>query len=302
MKKVTKLLFVFSLLVLAALGSAVVANAMGDHGGNGRPDGHGDRRLSGVVTAVTADTITMTKTHHLAPRDALTMTNPITDGHPGPHHPQLGDHHPITDSNAITHSHPLTSPAGLDGHHPVTDAKGITATIKVNSSTVFYLIECQCTGTLSDVTVGRQIHVDGARNSDGTTTALTVTVAPEGDRLGGAVTAIDGATLTLQNRRASTATIVTTNATKFFTKAGAATLADIGVGNKLMAFGSKQSDGSLVASIVLIKGKTTTTGTDTAATGTAVAVEELVDVLIADTTDQTEAAVVQSLFLPVVRR
>lgn len=301
MKNVTKLLFVFSLLLLAAIGSAVAANAMGDHGG-GHPGGPGDRRLSGVVTAVTADTITITKTHHLASSADLTTTHPITDGHPGPHQPRLNDHHPITDSTGITHSHPITPPAGVDGHHPITDAKGITATIKVSSTTAIYLIECQCTGSLSDVTVGRQIHVDGERNSDGTTTALTVTVAPAGDQLGGAVTAVDGATLTLQNRRTSTATVVTTSDTQFFTKAGAATLADIGVGTKVMAFGAKQSDGSLLARVILIRGAAVTTDTNGTTTGTATAVDELVDVLLADTTAQTETALVQSLFLPVVRR
>lgn len=302
MKNVTKLLFVFSLLLLAAIGSAVAANAMGAHGGGGHPGGPGERRLSGVVTAVTADTITITKTHHLAPWADLTTTHPITDGRPGPHQPRLDDHHPITDSTGLTHSHPITPPVGIDGHHPITEAKGITATIKVSSTTAIYLIECQCAGSLSDVTVGRQIHIDGERNSDGTTTALTLTVAPAGDQLGGAVTAVDGATLTLQNRRTSAATVVTTSATQFFTKAGAATLADIGVDSKVMAFGTKQSDGSLVARVVLIRGTIVANDTNGTTTGTAMAVDELVDVLLADTTTQTEAALVQSLFLPVVRR
>lgn len=302
MRKVTKLLFVFSLLLLAAVGSAAAANAMGGQGGGGRPGGPGDRRLSGVVTAVTADSITITKTHHLAPSAAITDTAPITDGRPGSHHPRLSDHHPITDSTAITHSHPLTPPTALDGHHPIADTKGLTATVKVSSTTVIYLLECQCTGSLSDVTLGRQIHVNGQHNSDGTTTAITVTVAPTGDQLGGAVTAVDGATLTLQARHGSTATLVTTSDTKFFTQAGAATLADTSVGSKVMAFGIKQSNGAVVARVVLIRGTTATSDTNDTSAGTATAVDELVDLLIADTTAQTEAALVQSLFLPVVRR
>lgn len=302
MKKVTKLLFVFSLLLLTAVGSVVAANAMSEPSGGGRPGDHGDRRLSGVVTAITADTITITKTHHLAPIDALTDTMPITDSRPGPHHPPFGDHHPITGSTGITNSHPITPPIPAEGHHPITGAKEVTTTIKVSSTTVIYLIDCQCTGSLSDVSVGRQIHVDGERNSDGTTTALTVTVAPEGEQLGGAVTAVDGTTLTIQTRHGSTATVVTTNATKFFTKTGAATLAEIGVNSKIMAFGTKQSDGSLVARVILIKATTSTTDTNGTTTGTATAVDELVDVLIADTTAETSATMVQSLFLPVVRR
>lgn len=301
MRKVTKLLFVFSLLLLAAVGSAAAANAMGGQGGDGRPGGHRDRRLSGVVTAVTADSITITKTHHLAPDAAITDTAPITDGRPGSHHPRLSDHHPITDSTNITHSHPITPPTALDGHHPIADTQGLTATIKVSSTTVIYLLECQCTGSLSDVTLGRQIHVDGQRNSDGTTTAITVTVAPAGDQLGGAVTAVDGATLTLQARHGSTATLVTTSDTKFFTQAGAATLADIGVGRKVMAFGAKQSDGALVARVVLIRGATATTDTNGTTTGSATAVDELIDVLVEDTAADSTAVVAQ-LFLPLVKR
>jgi hypothetical protein len=102
----------------------------------------------------------------------------------------------------------------------------------------------------------------------------------------------------VRNRHSVTNTISTTAETKFFTKEGAATLANIAVGSKVMAFGAKQADGSLIARVVLIR--------DAAPSSTGVvdgaAVDELVDVLIADDTTTTNAAtLVNRLFLPVVR-
>lgn len=265
MQKISKLLFVFGLLLLATLGSAITASAMSDHDGGGHPGGHDGRRLSGVVTAVTDDTLTITKTHHLA------------------------------EGGGITHPHQLVD------HRPITGSLGITALINVNTTTVVQLVECQCTGTLSDVTVGDQIHVKGQRNDDGTTTALTVTVAPDGDKLGGAVTAVDGATLTIQARHGVTGSILTTADTRFFTKDGTATLADISVGSKIMAFGVKQSDGSLVARVVLLRGATPTSTGSTSGAIDAAAIDELVDVLVADSATQTVAVVTQ-LFLPLIKR
>lgn len=259
MYKTFKLLFVFGLLVLTTWGTMSVADAMGEHdGGGGRRGG----RLSGVVTAVTDSTITITRTHHLAQGDV------------------------------VTHPHRLAD------RHPITSGVGITALINVNTATVVRLIECQCAGTLADVTVGDQVHVKGQRQTDGTTTALTITISPEGDKMGGAVTVISAGVLTVQNRHGVTKTISTSAETKFFTKEGAATLANITVGSKVMAFGTKQADGSLVARVVLIRDTTTT---DSAGAVDGAAVDELVDVLIADDATTSAATLVNRLFLPVVR-
>lgn len=260
MYKTFKLLFVFALLMLTAWGTVNVADAMSDHGGDG---GRRGGRLSGVVTAVTDNTITITRTHHLAQGDG------------------------------ITHPH------RIDDRHPITGSVGVTALINVNTATVVHLIECQCAGTLSDVTVGDQLHVKGQRQTDGSTTALTITISPEGDKMGGSVTALSGGVLTVQNRHGVTNTINTTAETNFFTKEGAASLADLAVGSKVMAFGAKQADGSLVARVVLIRG--TTTGSN-AGNVDGAAVDELVDVLIADDSTATNGAtLVNRLFLPVVR-
>jgi hypothetical protein len=258
MQKTGKLLFVFGLLVLTAWGSVRVADARAAHDGDGR---HRGPRLSGVVTAVTADSITMTRTHHLAAGE------------------------------------PMTHPHRLDDHHPITGSVGVTALINVNSATVVQLIECQCTGALSDVTVGAQIHVKGQRQADGSTTAMTITVSPAGDQLGGAVMAVEGATLTVQGRHGITKQITTTVDTKFFTKEGAAALTDVGVGSKVMAFGVKQADGALVARVVLIRDPAPIN----ADTVDRAALDELVDVLIEDTTTSATSILATRLFLPVIR-
>lgn len=260
MYKTFKLLFVFGLLLLTTWGTVTVADAMSDHdGGGGRRGG----RLSGVVTAVTDSTITITRTHHLAPGDVVTR------------------------------------PHRLEDHHPITGSVGVTALLNVNTATVVHLIECQCAGTLADVTVGDQVHVKGQRQSDGSTTAVTITISPEGDKVGGSVTVISAGVLTVQNRHSVTNTISTTAETKFFTKEGAATLANIAVGSKVMAFGVKQADGSLVARVVLIRDAAPSSGVG-AIEGAAI--DELVDVLIADdTTTASVATLVNRLFLPVAR-
>jgi hypothetical protein len=262
MYKTFKLLVVFGLLVLTAWGTLTVANAMGEHDGSGGDGGRRGGRLSGVVTAVTDSAITITRTHHLAQGDVVTR------------------------------------PHRLEDRHPITSGVGVTALINVNTATVVHLIECQCAGTLADVTVGAQIHVKGQRQDNGSTTALTITISPEGNKVGGSVTVISDALLTVRNRHSVTNTISTTAETKFFTKEGAATLANIAVGSKVMAFGAKQADGSLIARVVLIR--------DAAPSSTGVvdgaAVDELVDVFIADDTTTTNAAtLVNRLFLPVVR-
>lgn len=262
MHKTFKLLFIFGLLMLTAWGTVNVADAMSEHEGNG---GRRGGRLSGVVTAVTDDTITVTRTHHLAHGDG------------------------------ITHPH------RIDDRHPITASVGVTALINVNTATVVHLIECQCTGTLSDVTIGDQIHVKGQRQDNGSTTALTITISPEGDKVGGSVTVISEGVLTVQNRHGVTNTISTSAETKFFTKDGAATLADITVDSKVMAFGTKQADGSLVARVVLIRGTTTGSTGSTAGGVDGAAVDELVDVLIEDTTSAIAATQAVQLFLPVIR-
>jgi len=262
MYKTFKLLFIFGLLLLTTWGTVSVADAMNDHeGGGGRRAG----RLSGVVTAVTDSTIMITRTHHLAQGDVFTR------------------------------------PHRLEDHHPITGSKGVTALINVNTATVVHLIECQCTGTLADVTVGDQVHVKGQRHSDGSTTALTITISPEGDKVGGSVTVISEGVLTVQNRHGVTNTINTSAETQFFTKDGAASLANVAVGSKVMAFGTKQADGSLVARVVLIRGTTTSNTGGTAGDVDGAAVDELVDVLIEDTTTTSAATLVNRLFLPVAR-
>ncbi len=264
MYKTFKLLFVFGLLLLTTWSTMSVADAMSTHSGDG--GGRRGGRLSGVVTAVTDSTITITRTHHLAQGDVVTR------------------------------------PHRMEERHPITGSKGVTALIHVNTATVVHLIECQCAGTLADVTVSDQIHVKGQRHTDGSTTALTITISPEGDKVGGSVTVINDGVLTVQNRHGVTNTISTTAETQFFTKDGAATLTNIGVGSKVMAFGAKQADGSLLARVVLIRGAAASSSDNADGSVDGAAIDELVDVLIADDTTTTSAAtLVNRLFLPVVR-
>ena len=73
-----------------------------------------------------------------------------------------------------------------------------------------------------------------------------------GERLGGQVTAVDGAKITVQ-MGPSTQTFITDTATKYAAAGGqTATLADVKTGVYVMAQVTKQTDGSLLATQVVV--------------------------------------------------
>lgn len=260
MKRLTKLSMVGVMVMIALLSTAITLYAMGEHGGGRGPGGHGSGPGRGRMNGeVTAVT-----------SDTVTIVkSPL-----------------ITDSHHLTHSHPLTTNGS------------ITTVANVVSTTVVQLIECQCTGTLSDVTVGKHVDVQGTRNRDGTITATKITVAPDGVRLAGKVTAINGESLALQGCASVTGTLVTDANTKFFTRDSSATFADITIGTRVAGYGAVQSDGSLLASVVLIHSAKPTTTTLTTSTESAAT-----DALVADLLNEsTEATALQTTFLPLIKR
>ena len=128
-----------------------------------------------------------------------------------------------------------------------------SVTVNTDADTVVYLIETGAEGTLSDLTVGGQIRVRGQRNEDGTVNASTIVISPDGDRVGGRVTAVDGTTITVGQRDDNTTTISTDGNTQFRLNNEAASLADVAVDTRLSAYGTLQEDGTLAATLVLIR-------------------------------------------------
>ena len=123
--------------------------------------------------------------------------------------------------------------------------------VNVDDETTIHLVETQSEGSLNDIDVGDQVKARGQRNDDGTVNARSITVMPKGDRLGGKVTAVNGSTLSVENRD-GTATINAAGAT-VYVNGEAASLSDITADMGVHAYGETQDDGSLNANLVLAK-------------------------------------------------
>jgi hypothetical protein len=123
---------------------------------------------------------------------------------------------------------------------------GWTRTITVDSGTTY--AKGSDTIALKDLAVGDEIRFQQTREDNGTFTIDAIAVIPP--HAGGTVTAISGSTITVERRDGSTATIKVTSGTTYSIAGTAGSLADVKVGMRLMAEGTKNSDGSLTATEV----------------------------------------------------
>ena len=297
MKQWIKLGVVVLTLMLALTGSVLILYAAGDHGGhggNGQERGRG--RFGGEVTEVTSESATVVGYGRGDGGNPIHPGRPISDSHPIP------PGHPISDTHPITPGHPLSDAHPFPPGHPISDTAPMTHTPPLTGSVTFTrvalftdttavrLVECQCDGTLADITVGDHIDVRGVRLSDDSFVALTITIS-------------------LLSRGNISGTIVTDVITKFLTRDGEATLADVVVGKKVAGYGVIQADGSLLARVLLIQGGKTITSSMSAAavdsselaiTVDSAAIDALVNNLASDEDQPLEESATQKLFLPVV--
>jgi hypothetical protein len=126
---------------------------------------------------------------------------------------------------------------------------GTSVTIKTTSSTVFSRVGK--TVSLSAVTSGENIHVQGTKNSDGSITATRVDIELPGYH--GQVTGVSGSTITVKDRNGTTHTIKTTSSTSFTIAGQSASLSDVKTGDQISAEGTLNSDNSLNAEAVQIE-------------------------------------------------
>ena len=125
--------------------------------------------------------------------------------------------------------------------------------VNVSEDTTVRLAETQSEGSLSDIEVGDNVGVRGRRNDDGSVDARAIMVAPEGDHLGGKVSAVDGQTITVENRDGEAATITTDGDTTFrIGRDETGSLADVTPDKFVMAFGTAQGEDSLQARLVFV--------------------------------------------------
>lgn len=130
-----------------------------------------------------------------------------------------------------------------------TRPNGKKVTILTTSSTVYS--RAGQTVSASAVKSGEHIRVRGTRNGDGSITATRVDIALPG--YAGVVTAVKGSTITVQTR--SGTHIIDVNAsTRYYQGRGhtaqSGSLSGIKVGDRLVAAGTLNSDGSLNAQVV----------------------------------------------------
>ena len=125
-------------------------------------------------------------------------------------------------------------------------ADGWKRTITVDSGTTY--TKAGATIAVGDLKVGDEIGFRQTKETNGSWTIDSVAVILP--HLGGEVTAVDGSTITVKQRDGTSATIQVTGTTTYNVAGATAKLADVKVGMFLVAQGTKNADGSLIASIV----------------------------------------------------
>ena len=127
-------------------------------------------------------------------------------------------------------------------------------TVSFTTDTKVRLVESAALGSLSDIQVGSRVKIEGRLNQQNGFEAQAILVLPSGDELAGKVVSVDGNTITLETRQGQVK--ITVSADTQFRKApgeqGAGSLADISQGKFLVAYGELQSDGTLVARLVML--------------------------------------------------
>jgi hypothetical protein len=142
----------------------------------------------------------------------------------------------------------LTVKSVSGGTITATRSDGQTVTIHTTGSTTY--TRAGKTVKASAITNGEQIAVRGTRQSDGSITATDVEIVLP--HVGGVVTAASGSDITVRDRAGGTITVHTTSATTFTRAGQSATRADVAVGDRISAAGTKNSDNSLTAETVHI--------------------------------------------------
>jgi hypothetical protein len=125
-------------------------------------------------------------------------------------------------------------------------ADGWTRTITVDDGTEYS--ESGDEIALGDLAVGDEIAFRQTLEDDGSWTIDAIAVILP--HVGGEVTAIDGSTITVEQRDGTPATITVNGDTEYQVGGDNATLADVEVGMFLVAAGAENADGSLTATDV----------------------------------------------------
>lgn len=122
----------------------------------------------------------------------------------------------------------------------ITGADAVPRTINTSSSTTYSRLGQ--TAVASDIAVGSVIAAEGTVGTDGTMSAMRITVVPA--RITGKVTAVNGSNLTVTDQWGTARTIVTSSSTTYRTFNGSTTTSTTpAVGANIIAQGTISADG-----------------------------------------------------------
>lgn len=132
----------------------------------------------------------------------------------------------------------------------LTEFDGATRTVTVSGSTHYQ--KAGQSAALSDISTGTAIVAEGTLNSDGSLTALRVTI--QVPRIGGQVSAVNGSSYTVSGPFGAAYTVNTTGSTSYVNPDGSAAAASaVKTGGFIMAEGSLSSDGkTLTAQRIIV--------------------------------------------------
>jgi hypothetical protein len=131
----------------------------------------------------------------------------------------------------------------------ITGFDGTTHTVTLNGSTRYQ--KAGQSAAQSDVTTGTAIEVEGTLNSDGSLSAVRVTI--QTPRLDGQVSAVNGSSYTIKGRGGSTYTVASTSSTVYVNADGsAATASAVKSGVSISAEGTLSSDGKTLTALRIV--------------------------------------------------
>jgi Domain of unknown function (DUF5666) len=137
----------------------------------------------------------------------------------------------------------------------VVDERLGTVTVETNDSTLIRFGGMVL--TLSDVAAGMRVHVKASPNADGTYLATEIIVQGNGSdaetEISGTIASIDSTTssFTLQQADGTVVTVATDSSTIFRIGHVAGTFANLAIGDVVEVSGLMQSDGSILARLVM---------------------------------------------------
>ncbi len=184
--------------------------------------------------------------------NGLSATGPVSGTVPGPGWGGFGMRGPKGGFGAFGRGAAGLTVTAVNGNTITATRWGNqSVTVQVSATTAY--TEAGASASLSDVTVGAHIAVQGSRASANSTTINATGVTIVLPQEAGVVTAVNGSTLTLTGLDGRTWTVALTGSTRYQKAGQSAASSDVTTGTAVVVEGTQNSDGSLTAVRVAIQ-------------------------------------------------